>query len=151
MSEMKMIMENWRLTNLTEGLNTVGDLINVIQTVKRDKMLKKGGKLIAKLATGGLGDVADFLDAAMDAGDFASSLYGGDLSDKKPPPGLAAIAIDPDISKIVDDDIEKAFLKHLSAQLEELNPKTPLNQINTTAMLQDFIAQNFNNKTVKDS
>ena len=151
MSEMKMIMENWRLTNLTEGLNTVGDLINVIQTVKRDKMLKKGGKLIAKLATGGLGDVADFLDAAMDAGDFASSLYGGDLSDKKPPPGLAAIAIDPDISKIVDNDIETAFLKHLSAQLEELNPKTPLNQINTTAMLQDFIAQNFNNKTVKDS
>ena len=147
-------MENWRLTNLTEGgLNTVGDLINVIQTVKRDKMLKKGGKLIAKLATGGLfdPDVADFLGAAMDAGDFASSLYGGDLSDKKPPPGLAAIAIEPDISKIVDDDIEKAFLKHLSAQLEELNPETPLSQVNTTVMLQDFIAQNFNNKTVKDS
>ena len=150
MAEMKTIMENWRLTNLVEGLNTVGDLIQVIRTVKRDKMLKKGGKLIAKLASGGLGDVADFLGAAMDAGDFASALYGGDLSDKKPPPGLSAIAINPDVSRIVDNDIETAFLKHLSAKLEELNPTTPLSDVDTTAMLQAFIAQNFNNKTVKE-
>ena len=88
----------------------------------------------------------------MEAGDFASALYGGDLSQKKQPPALQAIAVDPDVSRIVDDDIEKAFLKHLSNKLEtDYAPETPLTQVDTTELLQGFIAQNFNNKTVKDT
>ena len=152
MSEMKMIMEGWRFSRLVEGLETVGDLIKVIKIVKRDKVTKAGGKLIAKLATAGLGDVAEFIGASMEAGDFASALYGGDLSQKKQPPALQAIAVDPDVSRIVDDDIEKAFLKHLSNKLEtDYTPETPLTQVDTTELLQNFIAQNFNNKTVKDT
>jgi|ETNvirenome_6_85_1030632.scaffolds.fasta_scaffold100284_2 hypothetical protein len=150
-NEMKIIMENWRSTNLVEGLDTVGDLIKVIKVVRRDKVLKAGGKLIAKLATAGMGDVAEFVGAAMDAGDFASALYGGDLSQKKQPPALQALAVDPDVSRIVANDIEKAFLKHLLNKLETgYKPQTPLSQVDTTELLQDFIAQNFNNKTVKD-
>ena len=152
MSEMKLIMEDWRFSRLVEGLETVGDLIRVIKIVKRDKMQKQGGKLILKLASAGLADVGKFLAAALNAGDFASALYGGDLSQKKQPPALQAIAVDPDVSRIVDDDIEKAFLKHLSNKLEtDYSLDTPLTQVDTTEMLQAFIAQNFNNKTVKDT
>ena len=152
MADMKLIMENWRSNFLVEeGLETVGDLIKVIKIVKRDKALKAGGKLIAKLATAGLADVADFIGGALDAGDFAAALYGGDLSNKKQPPGLQSIAIDPDVSRIVDNDIEKAFLKYLSKELEQIeDPNTSLDNIDTTKMLQDFIAANFNSKTVKE-
>ena len=97
----------------------------------------------------GLGDVAEFIDAAIDAGDLAQGLYGGDLSDKKQPAALQAIAIDPDVSRIVADDIEKSFLTFLSSELEKMPPATPINNVDTTKMLQDFIASKFNNKTVK--
>jgi hypothetical protein len=153
MSDMKTIMEHWRAQQLSEGPQTVGDLISVIQQVKRAKAAGKGGKALVKLATAGLGDWVDFIDAAVDAGgiDLAKSLYGGDLSDKKQPAGLQSIAVDPDVSRIVADDIEKAFLSHLSKELEGMPPNTPINNVDTTVMLQDFIASKFNNKTVKDS
>lgn len=149
MSDMKTIMENWRATTIYEGAETVGDLIAVIKQVKRAKAAGKGVKALAKMATMGLGDVADFIDAAIDAGELAQGLYGGDLSDKKQPAALQSIAIDPDVSRIVADDIEKAFLSHLSKELEGMPPNTPINNVDTTVMLQDFIASKFNNKTVK--
>ena len=157
MADMKLIMENWRSNFLVEeGLETVGDLIKIIKIVKRDKTLKAGGKLIAKIATGGLididqvGDVTAFIKSGLDTGDFGRALYGGDLSNKKQPIGLQSIAVDPDVSRIVDNDIEKAFLKYLSKKIEQMDPNTSLNNIDTTKMLQDFIAANFNNKTVKE-
>ena len=136
MSEMKMIMENWRAAQLSEGTETVADLIKVIKGIKFAKAKGKGGKAMLKLVP--------FLGQA---------IYGGDLSDKKQPPGLQALAVDPDISRIVDNDIEKAFLSHLSQRLEAWpDPENAsINDVDTTAMLQDFIASNFNNKTVKDS
>ena len=149
MSDMKTILENWRTSTIHEGTETVGDLITVIKQVKRAKAAGKGTKALAKLATMGLGDVADFIGAALDAGDLAQGLYGGDLSDKKQPPALQAIAIDPDVSRIVADDIEKSFLTFLSGELEQMPPETPINNVDTTKMLQDFIASKFNNKTVK--
>lgn len=149
MSDMKMIMENWRQSTITEDIQTVGQLLQIIKTVKKDKALKAGGKLVAKLALPGVGDLADFISAGLDAADFGASLYGGDLSDKKPPAALQAMQIDPNVSKIVDDDIEKAFLNFLSDQLEKMDPNTSLKNINTTSMLQKFIASKFNNTTVK--
>ena len=143
MSDMKTILENWRTSTIHEGTETVGDLIKVIKQVKRAKAAGKGAKAIAKLATMGLGDVAEFIGAAVEG------LYGGDLSDKKQPPALQAIAIDPDVSRIVADDIEKSFLTFLSGELEQMPPETPINNVDTTKMLQDFIASKFNNKTVK--
>ena len=155
MSDMKLIMESWRVSTIYEGTETVGDLIKVIKGVKRAKAGQKGLKAMVKLVPvlGQLPDWADFLEAAVDLGGDAlgQALYGGDLSDKKQPAGLQSIAIDPDVSRIVDDDIEKAFLTHLSQLLEEMPPETPINNVDTTALLQDFIASNFNNKTVKDS
>jgi len=156
---MRLIMENWRSYILlkeqeTQGeMRTIGDLIAAINTAKRNKALAKGGKATAIIASGGiLGGVGEFFDAAMAMGDalgLAKSLYGGDLSDKKQPAALKSISVDPDVSRIVDDDIEEAFLSHLSTELENMDPKTSIKTVNTTAMLQRFIADKFNDKTVK--
>ena len=157
MSEMKTILKNWRTFTIYEGTETVGDLINVIKGVKRAKVAGKGIKQMIKIipVLGDLPDWVDFFEAAMDVGEgglsLGQALYGGDLSDKKQPAGLQAIAVDPDISRIVDDDIEKAFLTRLSQLLEEMPPETPIDNVDTTALLQDFIASKFNNKTVKDA
>lgn len=145
-------MENWRAyQSLNEGAETVGDLIQVIKQVKRARAAGKGAKALTKLATAGLGDWVDFVDAALDAGgiDLAKSLYGGDISNKSQPAGLQSIAVDPDVSRIVADDIEKAFLNYLSAELENEDPNMRLDAFDTTARLQKFIANNFNNKTVR--
>jgi hypothetical protein len=149
MSDMKLIMERWRHQVVSENIQTVGQLLQVINTVKRDKALKAGGKLIAKLALPGIGDLADFISVGLDTADFGASLYGGDLSDKKPPPALQALQVEPNVSKIVDDDIEKAFLSYLSNELEQMDPNTSLKKLSTTSMLQDFIAKQFNQTTVK--
>tara|TARA_B100001121_G_C18428029_1_gene497846 strand:+ start:46 stop:498 length:453 start_codon:yes stop_codon:yes gene_type:complete len=149
MSDMKLIMERWRHQVISEKIETVGQLLQIINTVKRDRAMKAGGKLVAKLALPGIGDLADFIAAGLDAADFGATLYGGDLSNKKPPPALQALQIDPNVSKIVDDDIEKAFLKYLSTELEQLDPNTKMADLSTTSMLQDFIAKQFNQTTVK--
>ena len=146
---MKLIMERWRHQVISEKIETVGQLLQIINTVKRDRAMKAGGKLVAKLALPGIGDLADFIAAGLDAADFGATLYGGDLSNKKPPPALQALQIDPNVSKIVDDDIEKAFLKYLSTELEQLDPNTKMADLSTTSMLQDFIAKQFNQTTVK--
>ena len=146
---MKLIMERWRHQVISENIQTVGQLLQVINTVKRDRAMKAGGKLVAKLALPGIGDLADFIAAGLDAADFGATMYGGDLSNKKPPPALQALQVDPDVSTIVDDDIEKAFLKYLSSELEQMDPNTSLKKLSTTSMLQDFIAKQFNQTTVK--
>ena len=56
--------------------------------------------------------------------------------------------VDDDVSKIVDDPIENAFLKTLGATLEKMDDRTPLKNLNITKLLQTYISQNFNKRTV---
>mgnify|MGYP003117158285 FL=1 len=161
MSEMKNIVESWRgYVNEQEEapdeeqvssneIQTVGQL----RTALRNYKIKKTGKgLLTKLVQRGVEmipvagpDLARLLDAA----ELSAKLYGGDLDKKEPLPGLDAMRVNPDVSKIVDDDIEKEFLKVLSQELEEADPNTPISDFNTTAKLQNFIASKFNSTTVK--
>ena len=161
MSEMKSIVESWReyVNEQEEGpdqeqvssdeIQTVGQL----RTALRNYKIKKTGKgLLTKIVQKGVEmipvagpDLAKFLDAA----ELGAKLYGGDLDKKAPLPGLDAMRVNPDVSKIVDDDIEKEFLKVLSQELEEADPNTPISDFNTTAKLQNFIASKFNDTTVK--
>ena len=160
MSEMKSIVESWReYVNEQEGpdqeqvssdeIETVGQLRTALKNYK----IKKTGKgILTKIVQKGVEQIpvagptlAKFLDAA----ELGAKLYGGDLDKKAPLPGLDAIRVNPDVSKIVDDDIEKEFLKVLSQELEEADPNTPISDFNTTAKLQNFIASKFNSTTVK--
>ena len=138
MTEMKSIVESWReyVNEQEEGpdqeqvssdeIQTVGQL----RTALRNYKIKKTGKgLLTKIVQKGVEmipvagpDLAKFLDAA----ELGAKLYGGDLDKKAPLPGLDAMRVNPDVSKIVDDDIEKEFLKVLSQELEEADPNTPI-------------------------
>ena len=159
---MKNIVESWRgYVNEQEEeepdeeqvssseIQTVGQLRTALKNYK----IKKTGKgLLTKLVRKGIESIpvaGPALGTALDAGKLAKNLYGGDLDDKEPLPGLAAMRVNSDVSKIVDDDIEGEFLKVLSQELEEADPETAIDDFNTTAKLQDFIASKFNQTTVK--
>jgi len=160
MSEMKNIVESWRgyineQEEPDEEQVSSDEIENVgqLRTALRNYKIKKTGKgLLTKLVQKGVEQIpvagptlAKFLDAA----ELGAKLYGGDLDDKEPLPGLDAMRVNPDVSKIVDDDIEKEFLKVLSQDLEDADPETPIGDFNTTGRLQNFIASKFNQTTVK--
>ena len=158
---MKNIVESWRgyVNEQEEEPEEVevssNEIENVgqLRTALRNYKIKKTGKgLLTKIFKRGVEmapvigpDLARLLDAA----ELGAKLYGGDLDKKAPLPGLDAMRVNPDVSKIVDDDIEKEFLKVLSQDLEDADPETPIGDFNTTARLQNFIASKFNQTTVK--
>ena len=161
MSEMKNIVESWREyvneqeESPDEEQVSSSEIENVgqLRTALKNYKIKKTGKgLLTKLVRKGIESIpvaGPALGTALDAGQLAKSLYGGDLEDKEPLPGLDAMRVNPDVSKIVDDDIEEEFLKVLSQELEDADPETSIDDFNTTTKLQNFIASKFNSITVK--
>ena len=153
MSEMKNIVESWRgYVNEQEeeepeevevSSNEIENVGQLRTALKNYKIKKTGGSLLKKTlpkagiaAATAINPIAGGLLAKiLDAGELGMSLYGGDLDDKDPLPGL--------------DAIEKEFLKVLSQELEEADPETPIEDFNTTGRLQNFIASKFNQTTVK--
>ena len=162
MSEMKNIVESWRgyvseqeeeepeeVEVSSNEIETVGQLRTALRNYK---IKKTGAGLLKKIIKKGVEMapvIGPDLAKILDTGELAMSLYGGDLDKKAPLPGLDAMRVNPDVSKIVDDDIEKEFLKVLSQELEEADPETPIDDFNTTGRLQNFIASKFNQTTVK--
>ena len=161
MSEMKNIVESWREyvneqeESPDEEQVSSSEIENVgqLRTALKNYKIKKTGKdLLTNLVRKGIESMpvaGPALGTALDAGQLAKSLYGGDLEDKEPLPGLDAMRVNPDVSKIVDDDIEEEFLKVLSQELEDADPETSIDDFNTTTKLQNFIASKFNSTTVK--
>ena len=161
MSEMKNIVESWRGYVIEQeeepdeeqvSSNEIENVGQLRTALKNYKIKKTGQGVLTKILRKGVEAIpvaGPAIGAVLDAGELAKSLYGGDLDDKEPLPGLDAMRVNPDVSKIVDDDIEEEFLKVLSQELEKAAPETPINDFNTTARLQNFIASKFNNTTVK--
>ena len=159
---MKNIVESWRgyvneqeEEDADEEQVSSNEIENVgqLRTALRNYKIKKtGAGLLTKIFKRGV-EMAPVIGPDLarlwDAGELAINLYGGDLDKKAPLPGLDAMRVNPDVSKIVDDDIEKEFLKVLSQELEEADPETPIDDFNTTGRLQNFIASKFNQTTVK--
>ena len=161
MSEMKNIVESWRGYVIEQeeepdeeqvSSNEIENVGQLRTALKNYKIKKTGQGVLTKILRKGVEAIpvaGPAIGAVLDAGELVKSLYGGDLDDKEPLPGLDAMRVNPDVSKIVDDDIEEEFLKVLSQELEKADPETPINDFNTTARLQNFIASKFNNTTVK--
>ena len=151
---MSLIIESWRgyiseqeAEPETQEVEVTSDEIQTVGQLRialRNYKIKKTGKgILNKIIRKGVESipvVGPAIGIALDSGGLARNLYGGDLEDKNPLPGLSVMRVDPDVSKIVDDDIEKEFLKVLSQELEDFN---------TTGRLQSFIASRFNQKTVQ--
>lgn len=163
MSDMKLIMESWRQFNEQEGdpepaepkVQTVGQLRQLFKNMKLKKAGGKAAKGLAKFGLSFLGPVGAVIDQAWSAADDGSemvnavkALYG--MDDKfQSNTGLDALNMDDNISKIVDDPIEVAFLKHFIGKLSDADDYTLLSDYDMEQEMQEFLAAQFDGHAVK--
>ena len=170
MSEMKLIMENWRSHTQKQLLNEV-TLADFKMTVSAIIQLKKGieageisadigGKVLKNvlgIATGGLAGAAkDIWGALIKSKDLGQLAKAGRLpdADTKNAPFLDIFNIEDEYSRLLDDKIENAFLNHLSDALEAATAgQGPLANMdlatwNINEYLEEFLKAKFNQKSV---
>ncbi len=148
--DMKLIFESFRRNVIEEQqLQTVGSVLSMIQKFRQAKAGGEAGKKILDMAleqVPGVSNIWSMMKASKDAKDMISTLYG--MDDKfQSNSGLDKLNIDDDISKIVDDKVEAAFLNFLINKLQSMNPDAPMPD--ATIEIQNFLASKFNKNTVK--
>jgi len=149
-NDMKLIMESFRKNVIQEEeLQTVGSVLAIIQKFRQAKAGGDVGKKALEMAVEqipGLNNVWSIIKSAKEAKDMIGTLYG--MEDKfQTNTGLDKLNVDDDISRIVDDKVEAAFLNFLIDKLGKMNPDDPMPD--ASVMLQDFLADKFNQHTVK--
>jgi len=143
---MKLIMENWNKYLLDEAaeLQTVGQLKKLIQIHRAKEAGKEAGKMAAEKAIEQIPFVSNVFSVwrgIKDTKEMLGKLYGaGD--DFRTNTALDKLSIDDNVSKIVDDPIEIAFLNYLMkdyfAQADDNDPLPDLN-----VLLNQYLASNF--------
>jgi len=151
---MKLITEQWRNfikeqedeILVLDDFETIGDLRTVLNGIASGKkirfagkILKTGGKAAADAASGGVTALLDFLRL-------------GALSEPqlaKQSPILNALAIDPFVSRVVDDSIEKEFIKFIGDEIDGKGDEEKLNDMNMTNLLTKYIARDYDDTVVK--
>jgi|TARA_R110000823_G_C15774811_1_gene484461 flagellar motor component MotA len=145
--EMKIIMENFRraVLEVAEPIETYGDLRNQLKTAINSK--KKEA-----LKGFGIGLVFDALGGAIfkDTATFIKTMYK--LPDDKKTNTVLDVFlnVDDDVSAIVDDNIENSFLQDFLQIIKDKQEDERITS-NITQELQDYIAKEFNQRTVKGS
>jgi len=149
-NEMKVIMERWdRFALQEQPLQTVGDLRKLIKTHRAVEAGKELGKKAAEQAIEQIPVVSNIFSlwkGAQDVKDIVGKLYGAEDSFKSST-GLDKLNVDDDVSKIVDDPIEVAFLNDLLKAMENLDDLAPIPDVNVE--LQKYLADKFNSNQVK--
>jgi len=136
-------------------IQTVGQLRALFRNMKLKKTGGAAAKKMAKLGLSFLGPVGGAIqagwDAAEEGGEIVSALkalYGAD--DKfRSNTGLDALNMDDNISKIIDDPIEVAFLKYFIKKFEGLDDSARLDDVDMEQEMQEFLASKFAGHSVK--
>jgi len=132
-------------------LETVGDLRRIIQLSREDAASREavinGLKTLAGF-TPGIGNV---LSVLVGSGDFVSSLRKiyGFSDDKSMPPTLKKLNVDDKTSYVVDDKLEAKFLNFLLNKFKEVPPETPLENFDSTKLLNQFLDKRFEREVKK--
>jgi len=147
---MKLIMESWgRFVIQEEPLQTVGDLKRLIKTHRAMEAGKELGKKAAEAAIEQVPVVSNIFSlwrGAQDAKEIIGKLYGAEDTFRSST-GLDKLNVDDNVSKIVDDPIEVAFINDLLATIEDMDDLAPIPDVNVE--LQKYLARKFDNNQVK--
>lgn len=149
--EMKTIMESFRRKVISEQqqLSTIGDLRKLIKVHRALETGKEAAKKAAEMAIEQIPVVSNLFSlwkGAKDSAEVIRKLYGSD-DQFKTNTGLDKLNIDDNVSKIVDDQIEVAFLNDLLKSIESLNDADPIPDINE--VFQEFLKKNFEQHSVE--
>ena len=167
MSDMKLIMENWReyreepsALNEAVTVDTLKQLVSHIIQIKKaieagDLAADAGGKMLSAfidvVSGGSVPAAKKILDGAVSAAKLAPLAKAGRLPDKdtEKAPFLDVFNISDEYSKILDDRLENAFVNHLANELEAGSlDGEDLATWDVNAYLEDWLKTKFNNKAV---
>jgi hypothetical protein len=134
-------------------VDTVGDLKKAIQAMRSAAAGEEVGKLavstLMDLAPG-IGNLKAVFSNVKDSAAAIKQLYGA--GEIKTNTNLDLMQMDPDISKIIDDPVEVAYLNDLIQRMGD-DDTTRLSQFlnggTIESDLQNWLASNFNNFTIK--
>ena len=153
-SDMKTIMESWKSSKLlSEALeiSTVGELRKAIRDYRAMTAGKEFGKKAVEMAiesTPLLGNVYNIWKGVSDAKEMVSKLYGAE-DEVKSNTGMDRLNVDDNISKIVDDRIEQAFLNDLLKSIEKMDDDDQIPDVNEH--LKNYLKTKFNRHAVEKS
>lgn len=147
--DMKLIMESWRSKVLNENqIQSVGQLKKLIAAHRAKEAGKEVGKKAVELAIEQVPIVNNLFSiwkGVQDANGMIKKLYGADDTFKTQT-GLDLLNIDDNISKIVDDQIEAAFINDLLKTIERMDDNDPIPNVEDA--LKAFLKRNFDQHTV---
>ena len=146
---MKKLLTEWKqfLAEQEGQLKTIGDLRRAVKGAIKSKRTNQGADAIKDVATSALLDLLPGAGTAKSLFDVIRSTYALP-DDKKTNTALDLLNVDDQVSAIVDDTIENAFLKALGNELKDEPDEKELGEINVTTLLQKYISKEFERRTV---
>lgn len=129
-------------------INTFGDLVKLIKGIE----LKRKGKQLANQATSfAVDQVIGLIPGGSNiktAFDFFKTV-ASQPDTKKTNTVIDKLNVDDQVSMIVDDRIENAFLKHMLGLAQKYNPNQPIPPTwNMTKELERYIKQTYKNRSI---
>ena len=134
-----------------DDVETIGDLKQLIKSITRKKQGKEGGKGLVDTA---LDIVVDEIGGKIPGFATAKNLFMAaksmyKLDDEAKVGSLGALNVDDDMSRVIDDSVENAFLKDFLNNLDHMDDNTPLTDLDVTGQLSDWISLSYNDTIVK--
>lgn len=132
-------------------IRTVGDLKKLISQATKGKLKYQAkGSVPGAIADAVVDEIAGKIPGFAAAKSLFAALKGTySLPDEsRTGTALDILDVDDDVSAIVDDPIENAFLKAVSKQIESMSDDKPLVDLDMTKLLARYIGKEFNDRTV---
>jgi len=149
-NDMKLIMESWRRETLTEApIQTVGELKKVINSYRLTQAGKEGAKKVLDQIIDEVpvvGTLKRIWGGLKDANEIAKKMMGAE-DEFKTQTGLDLLNIPDNMSKIVDDKVETAFINYFLNFLGEQDDNDPIP--NVEEKFNEFLKAKFNNHQVR--
>ena len=149
-NEMKVIMESWRKEVLNEApIQTVGQLKKVINSYRLAQAGKEGAKKVLDQIIDEVpvvGTLKRIWGGLKDANQIARKMMGAE-DEFKTQTGLDLLNIPDNMSKIVDDRVETAFINYFLNFLGEQDDNDPIP--NVEDKFNEFLRAKFDNHQVK--
>ena len=149
--DMKVIYENYRKGSLLQeaDIQNVGQLKKLIKMHRAKEAGKDVGVKAVEMAVEQIPVVNNLFaiwKGVKDSGELLKKLYGAD-DDFKTNTGLDMLNINDNVSKIVDDRVETAFLNDLLKMISEMDDNEPIP--NVEQRLQQFLKTKFDQHSVE--
>ena len=150
---MKLIMESWRQFLKEEEQDTQGFMeFENIGQLKAALSAARSARNIRDLGKSGTATIAGAADLSS-FGILPALKYIWKKTLKEPGlaksnPALNKLMIDPEVSKVVDDDIELKFLEFLASEIEGKADDEKIEDMDMTRMLAKYIKQDYDGTIV---